>query len=314
MPGRLNACVAIGTMAWMFERFETFDIATSGTTIHGRCGGVGPPVLLLHGIPETHLMWHRVAPRLAEHFTVVATDLRGFGDSGTPPSTPDHAPYSMREIARDQVEVMQTLGYDEFGVAGHDRGARCAYRMALDHPAVTTRLAVLDIIPTGEAFRRADRDFSLGYWVWSFLAAPEPVPEQLIAQAPEVLVNHMLDTWSETPGAFPPELRAEYIAKFSAPETIHAICEEYRAAGTLDCRHDEEDRGRRRITCPVLALWSSTGAVAAWYQPLQVWREWCDEVHGGPITAGHFLPEEAPDLVTPELIEFFSSEGLETSP
>jgi haloacetate dehalogenase len=288
----------------VFDGFEDFDIATTGTRIHGRRGGEGPPLLLLHGIPETHLMWHRVAPQLAGHFTVVATDLRGFGESGTPPSTPDHAPYSMREIARDQVEVMDALGYDTFGLVGHDRGARCAYRMALDHPRVVTRLAVLDIVPTGDAFRRADVDFSLAFWVWSFLAAPEPVPEQLIAWAPAVIVNHMLDSWSEGGDAFPAEVRAEYIARFSEPDTIHAICEEYRAAATLDYQHDEADRGKRRITCPTLVLWSHTGAVAKWYEPLEIWRTWADEVQGGPISAGHFLPEEAPDETARRLIEF----------
>jgi haloacetate dehalogenase len=252
-------------------------------------------------------MWHRVAPRLAERFTVVATDLRGFGDSGTPPSTPDHAPYSMREIAGDQLEVMRTLGYDQFSVVGHDRGARCAYRMALDHPGAVARLAVLDIVPTGEAFRRADMDFSLGFWLWSFLAAPEPVPEQLIAKAPAVIVDHMLDALSEESAAFPAEVRATYIAKFSAPDTIHAICEEYRAAATLDYQHDEADRGnRRRIACPVLALWSHTGALANWYQPLEVWGAWCDQVRGGPVRAGHFLPEEAPDQTTRHLLEFLA--------
>jgi haloacetate dehalogenase len=290
----------------VFDGFEAFDIATAGTTIHGRRGGDGPPVLLLHGMPETHLMWHRVAPRLAERFTVVATDLRGFGDSGTPPSTPDHAPYSMREIARDQVEVMKTLGYDRCAVVGHDRGARCAYRMALDHPRAVTRLAVLDIVPTGEAFRRADMDFSLGFWLWSFLAAPEPVPEQLIARAPAVIVDHMLDALSEVPGAFPAEVRATYVDKLSAPGTIHAICEEYRAAATLDYRHDEADRGTRRIACPVLALWSHTGAVATWYEPLEVWKAWCDEVHGGPVEAGHFIPEEAPELTARHLLGFLA--------
>lgn len=290
----------------MFDGFEEFNIVTTGTTIHGRWGGEGPPALLLHGIPETHLMWHRVAPQLAEYFTVVATDLRGFGNSGTPSSTPDHAPYSMREIARDQVEVMNTLGFNQFSVVGHDRGARCAYRMALDYPRVVARLAVLDIVPTGDAFRRANKDFSLGFWVWSFLAAPEPVPEQLIAQAPAVIVNHMLDSWSEVPGAFPAEVRAEYIAKFSDPDTTHAICEEYRAAATLDDQHDEADRGRRRIACPVLVLWSHTGAVGSWYQPLEIWRTWADEVHGGPISAGHFIPEEAPDQTTRHLIGFLA--------
>jgi haloacetate dehalogenase len=290
----------------VFDGFEAFDIATTATTIHGRWGGKGPPVLLLHGMPETHLMWHQVAPRLAERFTVVATDLRGFGDSGTPPSTPDHAPYSMREIAGDQVEVMRTLGYDQFSVVGHDRGARCAYRMALDHPGAVTRLAVLDIVPTGEAFRRADMDFSLGFWLWSFLAAPEPVPEQLIAKAPAVIVDYMLDALSEVSAAFPAEVRAAYIAKFSAPDTIHAICEEYRAAATIDYQHDEADRGNRRIACPVLALWSHTGALASWYEPLEVWGAWCDQVRGGPVRAGHFLPEEAPDQTTRHLLEFLA--------
>lgn len=289
----------------VFEGFEEFDIATSGTTIHGRRGGEGPPVLLLHGIPETHLMWHRVAPRLAERFTVVATDLRGFGASGTPPSRPDHAPYSMRELARDQVEVMAALGYHRFGVVGHDRGARCGYRMALDHPRAVGRLAVLDIVPTGEAFARADKDFALGFWVWSFLAAAEPVPERLVASAPDVLVNHMLDTWSDVSGVFPPEVRAEYVDHFRDPSTVHAICEQYRAAATLDHAHDEADLGRRRIGCPVLALWSATGAVASWYEPLEVWKAWADDVRGGPVAAGHFIPEEAPEETVRRLDDFF---------
>ncbi|WP_199562352.1 alpha/beta fold hydrolase [Micromonospora deserti] len=290
----------------MFDGFDEFDIATSATTIHGRHGGEGEPVLLLHGIPETHLMWHHVAPRLAERLTVVATDLRGFGDSGKPPSTPDHAPYSMREIARDQIEVMQTLGYDRFMVVGHDRGARCAYRMALDHPDAVTRLAVLDIIPTGDTFQHADKDFSLGFWVWSFLAAPEPVPEHLIAQAPAVMVDYMLDSWSDRPDTFPADLRAVYTDKFRNPDTIHAICEEYRASVTLDYEHDEADRGKRRITCPVLALWSRTGAFASRYQPLEVWRAWADDVEGGPISAGHFLAEEAPEETARRLLEFLT--------
>ncbi|MDZ5445147.1 alpha/beta hydrolase [Micromonospora sp. 4G57] len=290
----------------MFEGFEEVDVATADTTIHGRRGGDGPPVLLLHGMPETHLMWHRIAPRLAERFTVVATDLRGFGDSGKPPTTPDHAPYSMREVAREQVEVMRLLGYDTFAVVGHDRGARCAYRMALDHPDTVTRLAVLDIVPTGDAFGRADMDFSLGFWLWSFLAAPEPVPERLVAQAPEVIVDYMLDSLSEVPDAFPAAVRAEYVAKLSAPDVIHAICEQYRAAAGLDYQHDEADRGNRRIRCPVLALWSHAGPVASWYRPLEVWRAWADQVDGGPVKAGHFLPEEAPDETARHLLTFLT--------
>jgi haloacetate dehalogenase len=290
----------------VLEGFDEFDIPTSQTTIHGVRGGCGPPVLLLHGIPETHLMWHRVAPALAERFTVVATDLRGYGASGKPPSAPAHGPYGMRAIARDQIEVMAALGFDRFAVVGHDRGARCAYRMALDHPAAVSHLAVLDVVPTGEAYARADADFSLGYWVWSFLAAPEPVPEQLIAAAPRVLVDHMLDAWSEVPGAFPEQVRAAYAEAFTDPATVHAICEEYRAAATLDVADDEADRGRRRIGCPTLVLWSAAGPVGQWYDPLEVWKAWATDVRGAPIEAGHFLPEEAPEETLRHLLELLS--------
>src|SRR5215211_6062439 len=269
-----------------FDGFEEFDLTTSETTIHGRVGGDGPAILLLHGIPETHLMWHRIAPRLAERHTVVATDLRGFGDSGTPPSAADHTPYCMRAIAREQIEVMAALGHDRFDVVGHDRGARCAYRMALDHPLVVTSLAVLDIVPTADVFRRANGDVMMSFWVWTFLSAPDPIPERLIAGAPDVIVNHMLDAWSDRPDAFADEVRAAYVTAFRDPETTHAICEEYRAAASLDRQHDEADRGRRRIQCPVLVLWSETGWVAG-LDPLMMWRTWTEDVRGGPISSGH---------------------------
>ena len=251
----------------MFEGFTEFDLATDEGSIHGLRAGDGPPVLLLHGFPETHLMWHRVAPHLAEHFTVVATDLRGFGASTSPPGAPDHSPNSMRSIAREQVEVMTKLGLDRFAVVGHDRGARCAYRMAIDHPEVVTKLAVLDIVPTGESFARADKEFALGYWVWSFLAAPAPIPEQLIAAAPDLIVNHMLDSWSDDPAAFSPELRRAYVEPFRDPATVAAICEEYRAAATIDAAHDDEDRPRRPITCPVLVLSKVSSATLCVLRP-----------------------------------------------
>ncbi len=244
----------------MFAGFTLTTIDTGETTIRVRHGGSGPPLLLLHGIPQTHLMWHKIVPALARDFTVVATDLRGYGDSGTPPTTPDHAPYAMRALARDQVAVMRELGFTRFDVAGHDRGGRCAYRLALDHPEAVGKLAVLDIVPTGEAFRRADDAFALDYRVWSFLAAPHPVPERLIGAEPQLVLDHMLDSWATMPGAFTPAVRAEYLRAFRDPATIHAICEEYRAAATLDREHDAADQGTRRIACPLLALWGGRGS------------------------------------------------------
>ncbi|MFF0490683.1 alpha/beta fold hydrolase [Nocardia sp. NPDC004068] len=291
----------------MFDDFDEFTVPTGGGTIFGRRGGSGPAVLLLHGIPQTHLMWRLVAPVLAREFTVVVTDLRGYGASAVCASGPDHAEYAMRELARDQVEVMDRLGYQRFSVVGHDRGARCAYRAALDHPERVDALAVLDIVPTADAFARADRDFALGYWVWSFLAAPAPIPERLIAGDPDAFVDHMLDEWADRPEVFTGEIRAAYRAQFRDPERVHAICEQYRAAATHDIAHDEADRVRGLGACPVLALWSDSGAVARWYDPLEVWRGWAPEVTGAPIRGGHFLAEEAPEQTTRLLAEFLRS-------
>jgi haloacetate dehalogenase len=289
----------------MFDGFTLTTIDTGEAAIRVRYGGSGPPLLLLHGIPQTHVMWHKIAPLLVRDFTVVAADLRGYGDSSKPTTTPDHAPYAMRALARDQVRLMEKLGFSRFNVAGHDRGARCAYRLALDYPERVQKLAVLDIVPTGEAFRRADMAFSLGFWVWSFLAAPYPIPEQLIGGQPQLFLDHMLDSWSSTPDAFPAEVRAEYLRTFREPATIHAICEEYRAAATLDYQQDEADRGQRRIRCPILALWSAQGALGSWYDPLAVWRDWADDVQGHALDCGHFLPEEAPDETYAALHGFF---------
>ncbi|PZF84596.1 alpha/beta fold hydrolase [Jiangella anatolica] len=290
----------------MFEGFEEFTVATGGGTVFGRRGGSGPPVLLLHGMPQTHLMWRLVAPELACEFTVVVTDLRGYGASGAPDSDPGHARYAMRELARDQVEVMRRLGHERFAVAGHDRGARCAYRAALDHPGRVEALAVLDIVPTADAFARADRDFALGYWVWSFLAAPAPVPERLIAGAPDAFVDHLLDTWADRPELLTDDVRPAYRAQFRDPARVHAICEQYRAAATYDVAHDEADR-ERGIACPVLALWSGTGAVAAWYDPLEIWRAWARDVRGAAVDTGHFLAEEAPEETARQLAGFLRS-------
>ena len=288
----------------MFDGFEAITVETGEAAVHLRRGGAGPPVLLLHGFPQTHVMWHRVAPALARAFTVVAADLRGYGASGRPPTTPDHGPYSKRAMAGDLAAAMTRLGHGRFAVAGHDRGGRVAYRLALDHPDRVRGLAVLGLIPTGEAFRRADMRFALGFWPWSLLAQPAPLPERLLGADPAFVVGHLLDTWGDTPGAFPAEVRAEY-ARALTPDAIHAICEEFRAAATRDFEDDEADRGRRRIACPVLALWSKRGPVEAWYDPLAVWRGWAGDVRGRALDCGHFLPEEAPDETAAELLAFF---------
>jgi haloacetate dehalogenase len=289
----------------VFEDFTLSMIDAGGVTIRVRHGGRGPGLLLLHGNPQTHLMWHKVAPRLAADFTVVAADLRGYGDSAKPPTTPDHAPYSKRAMALDQIEVMRQLGFERFFVAGHDRGGRCAYRMALDHPGRVARLAVLDIVPTGEAFRRADLSFGLGYWHWFFLAQPAPFPERLIGSDPDyfLLRNHS----AGRPTYFTPEAFADYARAFRNPDTVHAICEDYRAGAGIDFKLDEADRGRRKISCPVLALWGARGALPRWYDVLSVWRDWAEDVSGHAIDCGHYLAEEAPDETYRALHAFFTA-------
>jgi haloacetate dehalogenase len=287
----------------VFEGFELSDIDTGWATIRVRHGGSGPPLLLLHGNPQTHVMWHRVASRLAEEFSVVATDLRGYGDSAKPHSAPDHLPYSKRVMARDQIDVMRQLGHERFYVAGHDRGGRVAYRMALDHPERVLKLAVLDIIPTWEAYQRADMAFGLGYWHWFFLAQPYDFPERLIGADPDYYFLQR----GEREQVFAPEALAEYLRCFRNPETIHAICEDYRAGATLDYRFDEIDHAQqRRINCPTLALWGRRGALEQWYDTLAIWRDWADDVRGRALDSGHYLPEEAPDETYAELRAFFA--------
>jgi haloacetate dehalogenase len=285
----------------------TIDAANAA--IFATVDGDGPPLLLLHGFPQTHLMWREVAPRLAQRFTVVCADLRGYGASSCPPSAPDHAPYAKRAMAGDMVEVMARLGFDHFGVAGHDRGGRVAYRMALDHPERIGRLAVLDVLPTEAVWARADDRLALGFWPWSLLAQPEPLPEAMLGAVPQAVIDDALGQWGSAPETFPPQVREAYVAALSDPDHIHAICEEYRAAATLDRDHDRADqRAGRRIACPVLALWSGAGALGAWYAeeggPLALWRGWADDVQGAALDAGHFFPEEAPEE-TAEALELF---------
>jgi haloacetate dehalogenase len=293
----------------MLRGFETAQVETGETSIFVRWSGSGSPILLLHGFPETHLMWRAVAPLLARRFTVICADLRGYGRSGCPASTPDHAPYAKRAMARDMVAVMEWLGFPRFSVAGHDRGGRVAYRLALDHSSRVEQLAVLDILPTGTVWERADARFALSYWPWSLLAQPEPLPERLIEAAPEAIVDDALGGWGSPSTVFDREVRAAYIEALREPGRVHAICEEYRAAATLDRMHDDADRkSGRRIACPLLALWSGRGALSSWYAeaggPLALWRVWATEVQGGAVNAGHFFPEEIPEE-TAELLERF---------
>jgi haloacetate dehalogenase len=295
-----------------FEDFEAIDLAVGETTIFLRRVGSGPGVLLLHGFPQTHLMWRSVAPLLAHRFTVVCADLRGYGQSGCPASSPDHSPYAKRAMAKDMVAVMQKLGFPRFAVAGHDRGGRVAYRLALDHPERVERLAVLDILTIADAWDRADKRLAAGYWPWSLLAQPEPLPERLIAAAPDAVVDDALGGWGSAARAFSAEIRAAYVEALSDPAHVHAICEEYRAAATLDHEHDLQDRqAGRRIACPVLVLWSGRGPLNSWYAdaggPLALWRAWADDVRGRPLDAGHFFAEEIPEETANELARFFET-------
>jgi haloacetate dehalogenase len=299
--------VTAGTL----EGFDAAEIHTGDTTIFVRRSGSGSPLLLLHGFPETHLMWRKVAPILARRFTVACADLRGYGRSGCPRSEADHAPYSKRAMARDMVAIMERLGFRRFAVAGHDRGGRVAYRLALDHPERVHRTAVLDIIPTEEAWARADARFAFAFWPWSLLAQAEPFPERLLAAAPEAIVDDALGGWGCPPTIFSPEVRTAYVEALRDPARAHAICEEYRAAATCDREHDQADRrAGRRIAGPVLALWSGRGPLNAWYAeeggPLALWRAWADDVQGRSVDAGHFFPEEIPDETADALIRFFS--------
>ena len=290
----------------MFDGFEAHDLATERGTIHAMVGGDGPPLLLLHGYPQTHLMWHAAAPILAQEFTVVAADLSGYGESLRPAPTSDHVPHSKRALALDQVQAMASLGYDRFAVAGHDRGGRVAYRMALDHPDRVSALAVLDIVPTAEVWGRADDKLALVYWHWGFLAHAAPLPERLIAGDPDAYFDyHLLMIGLGTdPELYPDEVMAAYRRQLDDVSAVNAICEDYRAGATIDRQLDEADRGRH-IPCPVLCLWGARGALPFLYgDVLAVWRPWAPDLSGRGVDASHFLVEDQPQEVAAELAAF----------
>lgn len=289
----------------MFDDFASREIATRQTTIHATIGGSGPPLLLLHGYPQTHVMWHAVAQGLAQQFTVVATDLRGYGDSGKPASDPEHAVYSKRRTAADQVEVMHALGFERFFLAGHDRGGRVAHRMALDYPDAVRRLAVLDIVPTHTIFATVNKEIATGYYHWFFLIQGGDLPETMIGHDPDWYLRAKLRQWSGDPAAFAPEAVAEYARCFRDPACIHASCEDYRAAASIDLVHDEADMATK-ITCPLLVLWGEKGLMQRHYDVLATWRERATDVRGQMLPCGHFLAEERPEETLALLVGFFS--------
>jgi haloacetate dehalogenase len=287
----------------MFDGFTRTRIDTQETTINLVRGGSGYPILLLHGYPQTHVCWHRVAPILAERFTVICPDLRGCGDSAKPPSDPEHLAYAKRTMAQDQVEVMQSLGYREYAVVGHDRGARVAHRMALDQADKITKLALLDIIPTSTAFAHVNKEVATAAFNWFFSIQPDGLPERLIGSESVFYLRWCLDHWCGTTGALAAEAVAEYQRCFDAA-AIRATCEEFRAAATIDLVHDEGDQ-EQKISCPTLLLWSASGMWAT-YDMLEVWRSRATDVQGVALDCGHFLPEEYPERTAAELMRFLS--------
>ncbi len=296
----------------MFEGFENRRIDVGETEINLRQGGDGPPVVLLHGYPQTHVIWHRVAPLLAERFSVVCPDLRGYGDSDCPATDDAHETYSKRAMAADIIRLMTELGHERFAVVGHDRGARVTYRMALDHPERIVRMASLDVVPTLDMWDATDKERAIGGFHWSFLAQPAPFPETMIGHDPDLWLERLHRSWSADFSAFDATAMAEYQRCFRKPEVIHATCEDYRAGATCDHAHDAADRASgRRVQCPVMCLWGQkrdTGGPAR-TSPLDVWRSWVAdgvEVTGGPVTSGHFLAEEAAEAVLDHLLPFLS--------
>jgi len=290
-----------------FESFTLETVAVAGGDIRLRHDGDGPPLLLLHGNPQTHAMWHAVAPALAERFTVICPDLRGYGESFKPDATNDHAPYAKTEMVRDMVQLMEHFGHGEFFVGSHDRGARVAHRLALDFPDRVRKLAVLDIIPTIEHFERTDMAFAMGYYHWFWFAQRHPLPESIINAAPRAWFHAHTNREPKGDGFFHPDALADYLKAVQNPEMIRGMCEDYRAAATIDLDHDRESRAAgEKIRCPLLALWGAKGKIGEWYEPLDVWRRYCGaEVSGGPVNSGHYLAEEAPGEVLERFFAFF---------
>ncbi|MGO4390767.1 alpha/beta fold hydrolase [Variovorax sp. M-6] len=292
----------------MFDAFSPFDLSRDGVRLHGRIGGSGAPLLLLHGHPQTHANWHRVAPRLAEQFTVVLLDLRGYGDSGRPPADEHHRTYSKREMALDALHAMQLHGFTRFGVLAHDRGARVAHRLAADHPEAVERLMLLDIAPTLAMYEHTSEAFARAYWHWFFLIQPPPLPEALIDSDPVRYIRSVMGGRHAGLAPFAPEALAEYERCAAIPGSAQAICEDYRASAAIDLDHDRADiAAGRRLAQPLRVLWGAHGAVGRSFDVLSLWRERADRMTGGALPCGHYIPEEAPAELLAEALSFFNA-------
>lgn len=291
-----------GASLRFFPGFRPLHIDTGEVHINGIAGGSGPPLLLLHGWPQTLLIWHRLAPLLAQHFTVVATDLRGYGDSGKPADGVNHEGHSKRAMARDQVAVMKALGYERFAVVGHDRGGRVAHRLALDHPGAVSRVAMLDIVPTHTVYSTVTRALGLAYFHWFLLPQPAPMPETLLGNNLEFFLRSG-PFRGLIPGVIPEEVFAEYLRCGNDPATLHAMCEDYRAAATIDLEHDQADL-HRRVDCPLLVLWGAQGAMHALYDVLATWQPRATQVSGKALPCGHWIPEQCPQELYEAVMSF----------
>jgi haloacetate dehalogenase len=284
-------------LADLYPGYASEWISTRLGRLFARVGGKGPPLMLLHGYPQTHVMWHKVAPLLADRFTLIIPDLPGYGWSDVPGTDAAHTPYSKRAVALAMIELMEKLGHARFALAGHDRGGRVAYRLALDHPGRLTKLAVLDILPTHEYWAKFDRAYGMKIYHWTFLAQPAPLPETLIGGNPPFFFQHKLASWTKAKdlSAFDPRALHHYLTAMSDPLRIHASCEDYRAGATLDAEHDAADLAAgTKITAPLLVLWGAAGLAASAATPIDTWRKWANDVSGEAIDSGHFIPEENP--------------------
>src|SRR5689334_1827184 len=295
-------------LADLFPGFSSEWINTSSGRIFARVGGKGPPVLLLHGFSETHVMWHRVAPQLADRFTLIIADLPGYGWSDMPESDDNHTPYTKRAMARTMIETMERLGHVHFAMAGHDRGGRVSYRLALDHPGRLSRLAVLDILPTYDYWQRMDRLYALKIYHWSFLAQPFPLPETLIGGNPDFFLRYKMasQTKSKSLAAIDKRALEHYLAAFRDPSRVHAMCEDYRAGAYADFEVDKADRkAGKKIVIPLLGLRGDARIARAAATALETWKNWAANVSGAAADSGHFLAEDNPDATAKALRESF---------